>query len=272
MEREAKMLRIGQFARLARVSVKTLRHYDAFDLLKPASVDTYSGYRYYSPRQLERLHRILDLKSMGLALETVRDILNEALGAAELHETLLARRRELSESIASQREQLADVEARLAALAEGRARARAEVLLRTTKPRRVAFLRSDLSSYEEADALFVDLERRLDPPDRLGALGAIWHRCANDGAIDCEAFVPVSDSLRLPRGLSAKELPEARMATVLHFGADEEHESTYRAARRWIADRGRKVSGPNHEIYLSRSDNDRDDDDITEVQFPLEGS
>ena len=45
------MLRIGEFSRLARVSVKALRLYDRLGLLKPARTDELSGYWYYSGEQ-----------------------------------------------------------------------------------------------------------------------------------------------------------------------------------------------------------------------------
>ena len=37
------VLRIGEFARLARVSLKTLHHYDEIGLLHPAQVDPFTG-------------------------------------------------------------------------------------------------------------------------------------------------------------------------------------------------------------------------------------
>jgi DNA-binding transcriptional MerR regulator len=46
------MFRIGDFSRLARVSVKALRHYDRLGLLEPARTDPLNGYRYYSSEQL----------------------------------------------------------------------------------------------------------------------------------------------------------------------------------------------------------------------------
>ena len=42
------MLRIGQFSKLARVSIKALRYYDRIGLLKPAMIDTSTSYRYYT--------------------------------------------------------------------------------------------------------------------------------------------------------------------------------------------------------------------------------
>lgn len=37
---------IGRFSRVSRLSIKALRRYDEFGLLKPVEVDPESGYRY----------------------------------------------------------------------------------------------------------------------------------------------------------------------------------------------------------------------------------
>jgi DNA-binding transcriptional MerR regulator len=46
---------IGAVARLAQVSVRTLRHYDDLALREPSRVDPRTGYRYYTPDQVVRL-------------------------------------------------------------------------------------------------------------------------------------------------------------------------------------------------------------------------
>ena len=50
------MFRIGDFSRLARVTIKTLHHYDDAGLLQPSHVDRQSGYRYYDASQLQTLN------------------------------------------------------------------------------------------------------------------------------------------------------------------------------------------------------------------------
>jgi DNA-binding transcriptional MerR regulator len=62
------MFKIGEFSKFSQVTVKTLRYYDQIGLLKPAEVDRFTGYRYYSVDQLPRLNRILALKDLGLSL------------------------------------------------------------------------------------------------------------------------------------------------------------------------------------------------------------
>ena len=67
-------LKIGEFSRLCRVTVRTLRHYEQIDLLVPEIVDQFTGYRYYSIEQLQKMQSILQLKGMGFSLEEIREL------------------------------------------------------------------------------------------------------------------------------------------------------------------------------------------------------
>ncbi|MEE4194079.1 MAG: GyrI-like domain-containing protein [Anaerolineae bacterium] len=72
------MIKIGEFAKLGCVSVKALRHYDHLELLKPAKVDIYTGYRYYELDQLQRLNEILLFKLMGFSLDKVARLIQRS--------------------------------------------------------------------------------------------------------------------------------------------------------------------------------------------------
>ncbi len=50
------MFKIGDFAKLNRVTVSALRHYDAIGLLRPETTDNFTGYRYYSVSQMPKLN------------------------------------------------------------------------------------------------------------------------------------------------------------------------------------------------------------------------
>lgn len=62
------MLKIGEFSRLSRISVRMLRHYDEIGLLAPDTVDPETGYRYYSEEQLAAASRITALREMDFSL------------------------------------------------------------------------------------------------------------------------------------------------------------------------------------------------------------
>ena len=70
-------LKIGEFSRLMQVTVKTLRHYEQKELLIPNEVDEWTGYRYYSIDQMQKLNSIRHLQRLGFTLEEIRDLYDE---------------------------------------------------------------------------------------------------------------------------------------------------------------------------------------------------
>jgi DNA-binding transcriptional MerR regulator len=65
---------VGEVARLARVSVRTLHHYDAVGLLPPSGRSE-AGYRLYTAPDLERLQQIPLFRELGFALAEIRRIM-----------------------------------------------------------------------------------------------------------------------------------------------------------------------------------------------------
>lgn len=72
---EDDLLPIGLFARLAGLSVGALRHYDELDLLRPADVTRFTGYRRYRRAQLETARTIARLRDRELPLDEIRKVL-----------------------------------------------------------------------------------------------------------------------------------------------------------------------------------------------------
>lgn len=68
------LLTIGAFARASRLTPKALRIYDELGLLRPAHVDEFSGYRFYSPDQLERARLVAWLRRLGMPLTRIREV------------------------------------------------------------------------------------------------------------------------------------------------------------------------------------------------------
>ena len=67
-------LKIGEFSKLMQVTVKTLRHYEQKRLLIPDEVDEWTGYRYYSIEQMQKLQNIRDLQRLGFSLDEIKDL------------------------------------------------------------------------------------------------------------------------------------------------------------------------------------------------------
>lgn len=67
-------LKIGAFSQLMQVTVKTLRHYEQKGLLLPDEVDEWTGYRYYSVGQMQKLNNIRALQRLGFSLDEIKDL------------------------------------------------------------------------------------------------------------------------------------------------------------------------------------------------------
>jgi DNA-binding transcriptional MerR regulator len=67
---------VGEVARYAGITVRTLHHYDRIGLLAPGG-RTVKGYRRYADRDLERLHQVLFYRELGFPLDQIATILDE---------------------------------------------------------------------------------------------------------------------------------------------------------------------------------------------------
>jgi len=128
------MLKIRDFARLAEVSMTTLRYYDEIGLLKPIHVDPETGYRFYTMDQLPYLHRILAFKELGLGLIQIIEILDEGISSEALQGMLRLRQAQLQQHIQAEQEQLVRIEARLRSLEQGSCLPTYEVVLKAARP------------------------------------------------------------------------------------------------------------------------------------------
>lgn len=97
------VLSIVQVAKLAKVTSRTLRHYDDIGLLPPAYTDD-SGRRFYRREHLVRLQQILLLRELGLGLDRIGQILSGSVSEAEglrLHRKWLLAERDRLDRLAT---------------------------------------------------------------------------------------------------------------------------------------------------------------------------
>jgi DNA-binding transcriptional MerR regulator len=97
-------LSVGELARLAHVSVRTLHHYDAIGLLVPSGRRP-SSYRVYTTADLERLRRILFYRELDFGLATIRQMLADPATTTDSH---LRRQHQLLRTRIARQKQLLD--------------------------------------------------------------------------------------------------------------------------------------------------------------------
>jgi effector-binding domain-containing protein len=272
---ETTMLKIGDFAKVSRVSVKGLRYYDEIGLLKPAQIDRYTGYRYYTLEQLPRLHRILALKDLGLSLEQIARLLNQDLPADQIRGMLLLKRAELEELVAGAQRQLAQVEARLRQIEQENTMPDYEVVLKKVAPIRVAGVRDVISDESQVNAtfnrLFDEVETYMTQHGaKIGGPGiALWHDRPDQNPTVAATF-PTSNSLPDGDRVHVHELPGVEtMACVVHHGGFDSLGPAYNALLGWIQANGYRYDGPSREVYLQYERNGDPAAYVTEIQVPV---
>jgi MerR family transcriptional regulator, thiopeptide resistance regulator len=108
-----KQYRVQEFAKLAGITGKALRHYERVGLLVPRR--SIAGYRLYSERHLDRLEQIVALKFLGLRLRDIRTALDRT--PEQLPEALRMQRRALEEKKAQLARAIRAIEAAEGAVA-----------------------------------------------------------------------------------------------------------------------------------------------------------
>jgi predicted transcriptional regulator YdeE len=274
------MLKIGDFSKLAQVSVKTLRYYHQVGLLKPAWTDRFNGYRYYNLEQLSKLNSILALKELGFSLEQIQKILQEDLSMAELRGMMRLKQAELEQHIKREQARLDQIDARLRQINQEGALPEYDVVIKQIKSRQVAGLRKTIPEMEQVTTLFSELYATLpgaslanDPT--LPAAAIYYDREFSDRGIDVEAAAPVTHKAISRDQVVVHQLPGAeRMACVIHKGDLHTIHNAHLALTVWADTNRYRIAGPNREIFLqgflALPEQTDHTDLITEVQFPVE--
>ena len=264
------MLKIGDFSKLSRVSIRMLRHYDEIGLLKPVWIDPESGYRYYSAEQLPVAGRINALKDMGFGLAAIGEILPcyEDRDALERHlRCKQAELQALSEQTAY----------RLRLLETAQLRLRKEdkimnydVTIKTFPARYSATVRMVIPSYEEEGKLWDLLMKETAPLHMTDGdpcyCCAVFHdKEYREAEVDVEVQKDVKGCYKDTEHVRFRKLPEITVAC-----AYEQMDGINAAVAAWVADNGFIFDGPMFNIYhVSPHETSNPDEYVTEVCYPV---
>ena len=268
------MLKIGDFSRLSRVSVKALRYYDEIGLLKPVEVDRFTGYRYYSAEQLPRLNRMVALKDLGLSLVEVSQLLDENLAADRMASILRGKQAELEQRLQDSQRQLARLEEWLRTLEKEVRMPAYEVVIKKVDRQTVVSVRDVIPTYGDVGQLFGELFGYLGSQG-INPTGPPLAICHDDEYrekdVDMEAAVPVAGKVPGNKRVKYRELPAvAQMACVIHRGGYDSISQAYNAVMAWIDKNGYRITDHDREIYLQGPGQGEPASYVTEIQLPVE--
>ncbi len=264
------LISIGQFSKICSVSIKALRYYDKVDLLKPAKVDSFTGYRYYDEEQLKAMLTINRLKRYGFSLIEIKAFLSE---------------KDKRVLFSKLKEQLNNIETDIG---------HKKMLLTELNDLIINFERTgEFMSYEnnyiinieKSDELALLSSRQNMSVEEFGKYyGSIFTKIAREGIETAGAAVAIyhdkefdENNSNIEVGIAIKDkskattLLESRLcATTIHKGAYANLTEAYASVVKWINANGYKIEAPPYEIYLkSHVDNVPVSQWETKIFFPV---
>jgi DNA-binding transcriptional MerR regulator len=267
------VIRIGDFARLGRVSVVTLRHYDEIGLLKPVRVDPSTGYRYYSPAQVSELNHILALKDLGFSLEQIERVL-EGLTSDQLLGLLKSKHLEAQRQLADDQARARRIKDRLVQLKQEEDMPDYDVALKTAPYQLIASRSVTIPTNDQVPAYLDEAYGEVysfitdGGAQDVGPCFSVWHQPAATLANEVvEAAVPVDRPLTGTDRVKVYGLPESQVASAVHRGELDSFAHLHATVLSWIETNNYQVVGPYREVYVRGAH--EGDASSTEVQYPV---
>ena len=273
---------IGTFSRLTGLTPKALRLYERRGLLRPVSVDPKNGYRYYEVRQLRQAEIVRLLRTLGLPIDQMREVL-ESTSPEELNKILAAEKRRLGR----QMRQLAVFHDSLRRMGTLHAMASQEPSVELVELPAMGGLRAELvvrrNQFDRHYWAMVDELRErarsrglrqsapeivILPPDRLEEAAMVPNPYL---MLHAEVFLPVHAPQRLRSTLGLTVLPACFAARSFFRGPYWEwYRLAYASQLEWLLASPFTLGGPMRERYLCGARDDANaEHHETELAWPL---
>lgn len=268
------MLKIGEFSKLSRVSIRMLRYYDEVGLLKPMLIDPDSAYRYYSEDQLAVAWRIKALKDMGFALSAIGEMIADYGDKAALMEHMRKKQAELAEELAQTEYRLRLLDTAIERLRKDETM-KYDVTLKTFPERYAATVRMTIPSYYDEGRLWhylmketKDMQLVEDDPCYCCAVFHNGEYKEND--VDVEVQKTVKGKYADTEHVRFRTLPAVTAATTIHKGAYDGMGEAMTTLAKWVNDNGYEFEGPAFDVYhVSPHETSDPNELVTEICYPV---
>lgn len=269
------MLKIGDFSKLSRVSIRMLRHYDEIGLLVPASIDPFTGYRYYNEDQLPTVGRITALKDMGFGLAAISEILSRYDDREALQGYLRLKRAELQELSLETQLRLQLLNSAMERLRKDDFTMNYNVTIKTLPERYVASVRQTIPTYEQEYLVWKTLTEETAQLDLIDGDPCYCSVTFHDGEfkesnVDIEAQKTVRGEYTDTQHVKFKTMPAVHFASATYKGPYEKISEVNAAVAAWVRDNGYEFDGAVFNIYhISPHETQDPEEYVTEVCYPV---
>ena len=263
------MLKIGEFSKLSQMTVKALRFYEKEGLLIPASVDEWTGYRFYTTEQLATAARIKSYRQLDLSIEEIKAIF-KGKNARKILE-------EKAKALVNQQKEI-DVRLSIINHILEKDSMKYQVTIKEIPDMTVYYWEKRLAKYSDMMQVISEIgkEVRKDNPD-LKCSEPPYEFCEYPDGEYKESDVLVRHVEAVEKvgveseNIKFKKLPASKVLSIFHKGSYDEIGEAYAFIMKYAEENGYKIAGLSRECYIDGIWNKKFVEDwLTEVQLPIE--
>ena len=246
------MYSIGEFSRITGLTVKTLRFYADEGLLPPAFVDPDTGYRYYDDARIEAARVIVALRELEFSVREIAEILAGHDDEGDILLFLERQRDRIETRLRHERDVAAALQRIITHEQEARhamQTASLEVEEKNLEPLHIPGIRMR-GRYDECGRAFARLGRTLGRHICGQPLLLHFDMEYKEEDADFEACVPVRAGAKPSDGITIRDLPGGRCASLLHKGPYPELGRSYDRILRYVKSHGYEIEVPCREVYI----------------------
>ncbi|MGC4020141.1 MAG: MerR family transcriptional regulator [Muricomes sp.] len=269
------MLKIGDFSKLSRISIRMLRHYDEISLLTPKNTDDMTGYRYYGEDQLPIAGRIVALRDMGFGLSAIQEILKNYDSPQALAEFLTIKRAEVQAEAAETNRRLLLLDTAIKRLGKDETAMNYNVTLKTLPKRYVASVRDIIPAYDQEGTLWNIMMSEMASlgvqyGDNCLSLAIFHDEGFKESDVDVEIQCTVKGNYQNTEHIVFKDVPEIDIASVTYKGSYAQLTEVNHAVANWVKDNGYEFGSAMFCIYhVSPAQTSNPEELVTEVCYPV---
>lgn len=269
------MFKIGEFSKLTQVTIRMLRYYDEMGLLKPAEIDSWTGYRMYSVEQIPILNKIIYLRDSGFNIAEIAVILNQH-DDAFIVKQLDHKYAEIEKNIAVEREKLGKIELAKNELLHEKGELHYQVSIKSVPSYQVLSLRKVIPDYYAEGDLWKEIsafimEQQIPFSHETFS---IYHDMEyKEENVDVELCVPVKKTGENIAGFTFHNtLPVPIMACTMVYGGFFNIAGAYLAFAKWLQENSKYKMGDQSRQIVHRGPWNEDDPNkyLIEIQIPIE--
>lgn len=269
------MLKIGDFSKLSRISIRMLRHYDEIGLLVPRSTDCQTNYRYYGEEQLPVAGRITALKDMGFSLAAIIEILKNYEDPQALAEFLSVKQAELQVQSEETQLRLRLLDTAIKRLRKDDTAMNYNVNIKTLDERHVASVRQVIPAYDQEGLLWGLLmgetgAMNLQMDEPCYSMAIFHDEGYKESDVDVEIQISVKGSYENTEHVVFKTEPPITIASTVIKGSYNQLAPANNAVAQWVKDNGYEFDGAVFWIYhVSPAQTQNPDELVTEICYPV---